>query len=592
MPNYELETQRALRNAINLMADQNPDTLSEQLKKSLRAILSAEQDLSPMQRVDLREELEDLLRDYKTKLADVYGKEKDEVFRIIVLRKYKDDVLLYRPAAEVIAKYKELSSDTITSLYALIKAAVLSGLSFVEKMEFVNSTSPLFSKLKRLLITERENGEAHCNYSWENAEKHKFTKADKDGSEWEGLQNAVEVQNHNLIDNDLAAKLIANLVNKETNLNQAENLIKKWFEGGSFICSPGQHSQTLDTLFRLAYAFRLDLRQFDDLCESAADSFWDALDAAQDMLRFGLHFKISYKRALELTQYYLTYQKPKVPAASQNDAREQITAFFSENPSEKYGSDSDGIQERFYALLNMLGTTGSVSDGKDSTAVHFKWRETDEELSTIRRDTFVQMRDRMIAMLTENNGRPMILLQQRLNREADHIPDEYETRQEEINEYLRKHLKAIQDSLLTKRNLLGNLCGFTTDQWLFGKLNTNSPVSVLSRLCDGDKVYETYFEWTSDPLTTRFLNNPTEVKRNHILRMAYLDTLLHYLLENLSDEQTLALFEQTAAEKLEQCMFTPLNLTLPLDLLLYESLAETKLFKPLAYQMFIPRRIN
>ena len=39
-------------------------------------------------------------------------------------------------------------------------------------------------------------------------------------------------------------------------------------------------------------------------------------------------------------------------------------------------------------------------------------------------------------------------------------------------------------------------------------------------------------------------------------------------------------------------MFTPLNLALPLDLLLYESLAETKLFKPLAYQMFIPRRIN
>ena len=592
MPNYELETQRALRNAINLMADQKPDALSEQLKVSLNVILAADTNLTPMQRVDLREELEDLLRDYKTKLADVYGGKKESVFRTIVLRKYKDDELLYRPAAEVIAKYKALSSGTITSLYALIKAAVLSGLSFVEKMEFVNSTSPLFSKLKRLLITERENGEAHCNYIWRIDDK--FIKADEDGSIWDGLQNAVEVQNHNLIDNALAAEMIASLVNHETEYQgeQFINTIKKWFDKEDIVNSPGQHSQTLDTLFRLAYAFRMDLSKFDDLCNSASDSFWDALDASQDMLRFGLHFRIPYSMSLELTQFYLTNQKPAVPAASQNDASEQITAFFSKNPPEKYGSDSVGIQKRFYTLLNMLGTTGSVNGGKGGTAVHFKWRETDDELSKIRRDTLVQMRDQMVGMLTENNGRPMILLQQRLNAEEKHLPDEYETRQKESTQYLRDHLEAIQNSLPTKRDLLGNFCEFSTLKWLFGDFKKNSPVSVLSRLCDGDKVYASYYEWTSDPLTTNFLNSPKEVKRNHILRMAYLDTLLHYLLENLSDEQTLALFEQTAAEKLEQCMFTPLNLTLPLDLLLYESLAETKLFKPLAYQMFIPRRIN
>lgn len=568
---------------------------ANQLIADLRKVLASDSALTEGDRVNLNEKLCNLVRNYLPRLERCLEERstryhdgdteyrKEILHKLIVLKSVlntrdKGNVSLFTPIDEVLEQWPQLATETRRSLYHITKSAVLKELSPAERLEYVLRTMPLFSKLKRLLLKVGPSGKRYYEQI-----------LDMDGCPLRGFEPDMEpilrdyaIRGDYNYSNRFAIELVAYAVDILTGYRQFENVVSHWFPKTTTE-PPEQGRVELKTIFRIAFGLRCSLEHLDYLCEGTLTSVWDALDAGQDFLRFGLHFSLSFGDAINAAKHY----QPKMmnEPESQQAARDKILAFF-ENGSV---GPKPPIED-FCLLLEELGVQRAMSHIGEG---QYAWFRIDTDMLPMRTETARLCLAEICDMLTRENT----------ERILDRFAKAYESietpafisRLEEAASFIARNISTC--ALTDPEKILSY---FKSSNKALITIGSNSffenKTSLLERICDGSSIM-TVKTYTGTALTSNTMNTllrggmpaSDKVGRGCILRLAYLHTLVRWLTGELTDDALPDIFREKANCMLDDCLYHPLFVAFPLDLIMFQALTEQTVFKPYAYQMFLPR---
>lgn len=450
-------------------------------------------------------------------------------------------------------------------LHGLIHQVIMSSLSVVQLFSYIEQTFPLWSGLKRILLQKRRNTSIR---QWEYALKYcdiTETKLNNIGYDAESFRSELEaVQNYKNIKNVSAKLLITAIVNKTFPKWRFENIVsqpsvrKGWFPDG-MLRPPRQHSVEKNVLYKLGYAFSLSLDEFDKLTSSCEKSVYDAFSPYDALYRFGLNYGMNYDDITAVIEK--CKDDPgnfSVPPANynQSEMKRKVSDFFKEN------SFSYNLIEKYIAFLNGNGV----------------YRKSAELLADVRAENAQKYLCEIYRKFNFDNIKEYY---KRFNISppdvADLLKEKYNNDTEDYySDYIENYIYKITET---------EKC--------------TNPNNILTMICDGLNFQQT--DVASGAFTNARLNDIRkksdslkkaryQIRRSEIMRLAYLDTLIEYFNKNVSDDDIIRQFEETAGRMLLECRFLPLHITLKLDFLIYLALSEENRCKTNIFQTFIPRK--
>lgn len=444
----------------------------------------------------------------------------------------------------VSAENIEMTNIQQKKMYHLIHQYIMSKFSLAELYTYIENTFPLWSALKRLLLEKRRGTN---KLQWEYIE----TKYHKKGYS-DIFSN---VSNYKMLYNYDAANAISTLTDHETIDNQFMNTIRGWFRDKDLRNTPMHHEVSSEVLYRLAYAFNITTDEFDKLCTGSVNGVWNPYDFSENLYRFGLNFRLPYKYIANKAEENKDITKTDMPLYSPDETITQIERFFDEH--EEFES-SEELTDEYISFLSRIGAIC-----------------TEKAIQNVR---------------TENSR---IYANELLNKtNISNIKRYYESRYISVEDIIEERYSDYTISM-NQQIFINNTREKIEDikeKYSDTEKLLKAKSKILSCICDGSKpkkkgIGADAFGKTS---VLDIMNGKTEIRRNDILRLGYLSTLIDYINENITEDELIQTFESTTDRMLNQCRFHKLHITLPVDALMYLSLSSSDRCIPEVFQTFIP----
>ncbi len=472
-------------------------------------------------------------------VSNINSAEKDEAF----IEKYAKGEIDKLIPVDAYMRDNGIIPDTKQrkELFSLIHQYIIGQLQIIKCFKYIESTFPLWSKLKRLLLETRPGTDikqwkyAVSQYKWSQ-------KADDASQHFENAANYKQLNNYFVADaiSALVDSEIENAQFKKTITQESKG--KGWFPHG-LSYSPKQHVVEKKTLFKLAYGFGLSSKQMDELCAGSEKGARDPFDFEENMLRFGLEYDIPYRDVLNAIK---TAEKPqKETEYSYNEAISMLDGFYAGN---KEVNDSESLLEEYITLLGDIGTYDIKSFRKS------------------------YVRNALSELLEKVN----------VNK---------------IKEYYAYNITSMDDLLSEKyfyEEIRYNQAeAMESTRFSIDELGPRDKEKAICYICDGKNVALRDLSskaFTRDRVKHILQGDIDEISRDDILRTGYLYALIGYINGDISEEEIITEFEKETNRMLQDCMFHQLHMTFPLDALMYLSLLSTNRCIPEVFQVFLPVR--
>ena len=469
------------------------------------------------------------IKNLKMNSAFVMNYSKGEIDKIINISSFIDD--------------NDISCTNIQckEIYKLIQQLIVNRFSPVQCMRYIKSTFPLWSELKRQLLKTRPGTDKK---QWEFVSESCKTSV----GFVEHFSKAVDYKQLN---NEYTAEAVSNLVNMAIPGCRFENIIsqpasyKGWFPAG-LNYPPHQHNVQIEVLFKLAYGLALPLEELDRLFNCSVNGKRDPYDFNENMLRFGLKYRVSYKEIHKLIENaYKGHDKEKL---SYFEAVEKVDSFFKENHD---GKSVSILAEEFIDIASKIAYEKSIKNEQRENAAKY-----------------------MQELLEKTDVEKIKAYYPRPDLEStDTLADE------NFCEADARAYKKLTDEtrysvmLLEKRN----------------------KVKALYLICDGlnfKKIGLSSKAFTRADIINIADNKKEKIHRDEILRIGYLTTLIDFINGDVTKTDLISRFEDVTGKMLAECHFQSLNITFLTDVLMYISLASNEMCIPEVYQLFIPKNIT
>ena len=579
---------------------------STKLQDVIADILNQDGNIRPVQIPPLTEQLCGIIGNYTFETENLLTEHIPEFGRLEPGSKERQAVLLellsagqyrgcglYDPVNTALNGLK-IRTETYQRLYSAAREIFCSDLDFVQRVAYAARSFPFFSALKRLLLKPYRPGMTYYEYICD------FSKTEPSRA----IQYAARTGNYQF-GNEEAFSLLDKLVLHETG---KKNVFQRW-KKNDWLPVDIQS----DTVFACAYAFSLPLlRQqgeeltADYLFEHVETSVTDALNAEQDILRFGLWVGLKYQEADQLVDTYAEYYKTaEIPA--QPSGRGTVDAAIMQ-----FFQGQDRNPDAFLALLASHGVQPIVRKRGGQGPVQKDDAHLKENLLELRtRAAQHYMRD--IFWMTEFENMEELLLQCCKDALCSLDVLKEDGYLNEVSDLLNRYFNEKEKHRLMDGEQLyeffEHAYRFDTpdkaaDVMMCGTDADRLTARLLEFLGDGKKVLQDA-KYCNPPLTEeRILKmrhgepmpGKRGIDRNMILRLAYLHTVIAELTDRIEfqtdDETVFDRFLDTANQWLAECLFLPFQPSFMTDAIFCQVFQdEQTLFRPLVYQIFLPRTL-